>query len=108
MAEHISTRVNSHHLASFVGHPVRIVGKILKFQDDIAIMEACDGGQVEIRLPRAEAEMTDTFVEVIGTVVDASTVKMMACTNMGSTLDMKLIKDVVDLTHDPKFAKRIF
>ena len=30
--------------------------------------------------------MTDTFVEVVGSVVDASTVKMLACTNMGSSL----------------------
>jgi hypothetical protein len=30
--------------------------------------------------------MSDTYVEVIGNVVDASTIKMMACINLGSEL----------------------
>jgi len=36
--------------------------------------------------PLQEQYPIDTFVEVIGTAVDASTVKMMACTNMGTDL----------------------
>ncbi|ETW77943.1 hypothetical protein HETIRDRAFT_411186 [Heterobasidion irregulare TC 32-1] len=108
MAEHTTTRVNAHHLPNFIGRRVLIVGKILKFQDDVAIMQACDDLQIEIRLPPTGSNLTDTFVEVVGSVVDASTVKMLACTNMGSSLDTKLVKDVVDLTHDPKFAGRMF
>jgi replication factor A3 len=64
------------------------------------MVEAPDGGQVEVRLHRVridsthdeitptdlhqDANMADTYVEVIGNVIDASTVKMMACINLGS------------------------
>jgi len=73
MTEHISTRVNSHRLAAYIGRTIRLVGKTLKvskflhfsarhlfhrtrqIQGDTAIVEASDGGQVEIRLPKVRA-----------------------------------------------------
>jgi len=106
-SEHLSTRVNSARLQQYIGRTVRLACKTIKFQGDIAIVEASDGGQVEIRLPR-DANMSDTFVEVIGNVVDASTIKMMACVNLGSELDMKLVNDTIELIHDPKFYNKMF
>jgi hypothetical protein len=74
-------------------------------------MEGPDGGSVKVLLPpvclshfvsafwRAGAncfclflqppaphDVTATFVEIVGTVVDASTIKLLTCINMGSTL----------------------
>lgn len=63
--------------------------------------------------------MDETFVEFIGTVVDATTLKMMACINLGADLgqwtlktlliwlivvstDLKLANDVVELIHGPQ------
>ncbi|KAH9171322.1 hypothetical protein EDB89DRAFT_1971945 [Lactarius sanguifluus] len=73
-------------------------------------MEASDGGQVKVLLPAPPQphNVTDTFVEIIGTVVDASTIKFMACINMGSKLDLALVNQVVELTFDPKFRGRLF
>ncbi|KII84267.1 hypothetical protein PLICRDRAFT_701850 [Plicaturopsis crispa FD-325 SS-3] len=102
MAEHVSTRVNSARLADYKGQTVRLTCKTIKGES--AIVEASDGGQVSVKLHR-DAHMTDTYVEVIGTVLDESTVKMMACINLGSDLDMQLVNDVVELTFDPRFSK---
>ncbi|KIM71911.1 hypothetical protein PILCRDRAFT_830082 [Piloderma croceum F 1598] len=107
MTEHISTRVNSHRLAAYIGRTVRLVGKTLKIQGDTAIVEASDGGQVEIRLPK-DPPLTGTYNEIIGNVIDGSTVKMLMCIDLGSDLDMKLVDDMVELTHDPKFHEKMF
>jgi len=106
-SEHASTRVNSRHLNEYVGRTVRLVCKCLSFQGENAIVETSDGGQVEVRLHR-DSNMADTYVEVIGSVIDATTVKMMACINLGSDLDMKLVDDVIELIHDPRFRDRMF
>jgi len=101
MAEHVAPRVNSARLNNYVGRPVRLTCKVLRLQGDVAIVEATDGGQIEVRLTR-DPNMNDPFVEFIGTVVDSSTLKMMACINLGSDLDMKLANDVVELIHGPQ------
>jgi len=36
--------------------------------------------------PPQSHDVTATFVEVVGTVVDASTIKLLTCINMGSKL----------------------
>ncbi|EPQ52254.1 replication factor A protein 3 [Gloeophyllum trabeum ATCC 11539] len=107
MAEHTSTRVNSAKMPQFVGRTVRLVCKVLQFKGDTALVEASDGGQVEVRLPK-DANVTDTYVEIIGKVIDASTLQMMACVLMGDSVDMKLIDDVVNMIHDPRFMGSMF
>lgn len=107
MAEHISTRVNQARLGTYVGQTVRLVAKTLKIQGDSAIVEASDGGQVEVRLPR-DPPLTGTYNEIIGNVIDGSTIKMMSCIDLGSDLDTKLVNDIIELTHDPKFHTKMF
>ena len=69
---------------------------------------------------------TDKYIEVIGTVVDSMTVKAMQVIDMGEELggyplfsvslypisyiliDLKLVDQVVELTHDPRFATKLF
>ncbi|KAI0066831.1 replication factor A protein 3 [Artomyces pyxidatus] len=111
MEQLLSPRVNSARLGNYVAQkqPVRIVGKISNFSQkgDTALMTACDGGEVKIML-NAGHNMVDTFVEVIGTPIDPSTVRYISCTNMGANMDLKLVNDVVELTFDPKFQGRLF
>jgi replication factor A3 len=74
--------------------------------------------------------MSDTYVEVVGNVVDATTIKMLGCINLGSDLgefpsselflcrgvvsslhwiiDMKLVNDTIELIHDPRFYSKMF
>lgn len=109
-----SPRVNAARIKDFLGcgHPVRVAGKVLNFSDDetYLLMEASDGGQIKVLLPQPPQphNVTDTFVEIIGNVVDASTIKFMACINMGPKLDLAVVNQVVELTFDQKFKGRLF
>ena len=44
--------------------------------------------------------VTDTFVEIIGTAVDASTIKFMACINMGPKLGAFYLCTILPPTPD--------
>ncbi|KAF9814154.1 hypothetical protein IEO21_05292 [Rhodonia placenta] len=103
MAE-IAPRVNSARLGQYVSRTVRLTCKTLKAL--LLFVQASDGGEVQVRLLR-EANMTTAYIEVIGSVIDASTIRMMACIDLGNELDMKLVNDVVELWHDPRFAKMV-
>ncbi|KAF9234264.1 hypothetical protein BU15DRAFT_52826 [Melanogaster broomeanus] len=50
MSELQSPRVNAARLPSFVGRIVRLPCKVINFQAGGALVEASDGGQVEVRL----------------------------------------------------------
>ncbi|KAH9933050.1 replication factor A protein 3 [Fomitopsis serialis] len=106
MAEHISPRVNATRLAEYIGRTVRLTCKVVRSQSDVAIVQAPDGGEVSVRLTKG-ADITAPFIEVIGAVVDAGTVRMLACINLGDDLDMDLVNDVVEVWHDPRFAKMV-
>ncbi|KAI6148744.1 replication factor A protein 3 [Pisolithus tinctorius] len=106
MVEISSPRVNSARLAAFVGRTVRVPCKVLKFQGSSAIVEACDGGNIEVRLSPSN-ELTATYVEIIGQVLGDATIKFLGAVSLDSDkeLDMKLVNDVVELTFDPRFKK---
>ncbi|KAF8552077.1 replication factor A protein 3 [Imleria badia] len=106
MSEYQSPRINAARLPEFIGRTVRLPCKVLSQQGGGAVVEACDGGQVEIRMNENE-QLTGTFVEVIGKVVDNSAIKFLQSLNLDSDkeLDMKLVNDVVELTFDPRFKK---
>ncbi|KAH0826619.1 hypothetical protein J3R83DRAFT_4984 [Lanmaoa asiatica] len=52
-------------------------------------------------------QLVGTFVEIIGHVVNESSIKFLLSLNLDSDkeLDMKLVNDVVELTFDPRFKK---
>jgi replication factor A3 len=73
----------------------------------------------------------DSYVEVVGRVIDANTVQMPAFINLGDDLgellptfsvydslmilfasihilDMKLVNDTIELIHDPRFYTKMF
>ncbi|PPR06815.1 hypothetical protein CVT26_003841 [Gymnopilus dilepis] len=113
----LSTRVNSARLPDYLGKLVRLACRTLKVRllslcsaimdGNTMTVEASDGGQVTVYLS-PNANITDPYIEVIGIVQNATTVKMAACVNMGSDLDMKLVNDTIELIHDPRFYKRMF
>ncbi|KAJ8594501.1 replication factor A protein 3 [Rhizopogon salebrosus TDB-379] len=105
MSDQISMRVNAGRLASLTGNTVRLPCKVLRLSDDTAIVEASDGGQVEIQ--RKNIEVTGTYIEVVGTVVNASSIKALAAIPLDSDgeLDMKLVNDVIELTFESRFDK---
>jgi replication factor A3 len=51
MAEDATPRVNSARLANYQSRTVRLPCKILEVRSDTALVEASDGGQVQIELP---------------------------------------------------------
>ncbi|KAI0631043.1 replication factor A protein 3 [Trametes polyzona] len=103
MSEHRSPRVNKARMADFKGQAVRLIAKVLSIRDDVAIVEASDGGEVEVKLLK-DVTIDTPFIEVIGQVVDERTLKMMGCVKHGSDVDRKLVNDIVEIWHDPKFA----
>ncbi|KAI9569965.1 replication factor A protein 3 [Boletus coccyginus] len=106
MSDHQSPRVNAARLPNFAGRIVRLPCKVLSQQTGSALVEACDGGQVEIRMNETD-RLDGTFVEIVGHVVGDSAIKLLRCLNLDSDkeLDMKLVNDVVELTFDPRFKK---
>ncbi|EPT02196.1 hypothetical protein FOMPIDRAFT_1118942 [Fomitopsis schrenkii] len=106
MAENVSPRVNAARLAQYIGRTVRLTGKVLRSQGDVAIIQAPDGGEVSVKLTR-DTHLTVPFVEIIGTVVDAATIKMLAHIDIDSELDLEIANDTVELWHDPRFAKMV-
>ncbi|KAI0676568.1 replication factor A protein 3 [Trametes maxima] len=89
MSENRSPRVNKARMAEYKGQTVRLIAKILKFRDEenIAIVEASDGGQVEVKMLK-DVKIDNLYVEVIGQVVDERTLKMMACIPLGDNVGM--------------------
>ncbi|KAI0367635.1 replication factor A protein 3 [Pilatotrama ljubarskyi] len=103
MADHRSPRVNKARMADYKGQMVRLIAKLISFRDDVAIVEASDGGEVEVKLLK-DVKIDTAYIEVIGQVADERTIKMMGCIPLGANVDMKLANDVVQVWHDPKFA----
>ena len=75
MADHRSPRVNKALMANYQGQTVRLVAKLttvrtqslkrligtsshsaMQFKDDVAIVEASDGGEVEVKLLRVRTD----------------------------------------------------
>ncbi|POY73315.1 hypothetical protein BMF94_3650 [Rhodotorula taiwanensis] len=92
-----TTRVNGSVLANCSqGQVVRLIGKVVSLDTDQAILEASDGVQVTVKLTQ-DSVLSDTFVEVIGKVVDTTVISELTSQNMGENIDMALADKVVDL-----------
>ncbi|PBK96498.1 replication factor A protein 3 [Armillaria gallica] len=104
----ISPRVNSAHMQRFIGKTVRLPCKIKTVSLPFATVTTSDDGEVVVHLI-PNMEITTTYAEFIGTVVDAGTLKMMAVVGMGEDLvDLSLVNKVVEVIHDKRFYERIF
>ncbi|KZT04510.1 replication factor A protein 3 [Laetiporus sulphureus 93-53] len=117
MSENISPRVNAARMQSYIGRIVRLMGRVVRAgpeipgQEPTAILEASDKGEVVVILNSMSDSPSTTinsaYVEIVGSVQDERTIKMMTCINLGNELDMDLVNDVVELWHDPRFVKMV-
>ncbi|KAG8933883.1 hypothetical protein FRC03_010926 [Tulasnella sp. 419] len=85
-------------MGKYQGQTVRLTCKILKFAGDQAIVQAPDGGEITVKLLR-DANISDTYVDFVGKVVDQSTLKMLQATNWGSDVDMDFINKAIEQLH---------
>ncbi|KAF5333256.1 hypothetical protein D9611_002185 [Ephemerocybe angulata] len=113
LEKEISPRVNSEMLPKWIGKTVRLTCKLLNFDSESERsfrVEASDGGQVVIQAINTGEPFRpdDIYLEVIGKVIDATTISMLGCIGMGNELDMKLVNDTVILIHDPRFFGKMF
>ncbi|KAF7334459.1 hypothetical protein MVEN_02275400 [Mycena venus] len=100
-----SIRVNSAILPRFSGQNVRLTCRPIKFMGSYATVTASDGGEIMVTLLPDTHMAPDTYYEVIGSVVNSTTLKMRHCIPMGTNLDMKLVDDTIKLMHDDRFFK---
>ncbi|KAJ7738887.1 hypothetical protein B0H14DRAFT_3515929 [Mycena olivaceomarginata] len=85
-----SIRANSALLPRFSGKNIRLTCRPITFNGSSATVAASDGGQVTVTLlpPSQDTHMApDTYYEVIGSVVNSTTVRMYHYVPMGPNLD---------------------
>ncbi|KIK63535.1 hypothetical protein GYMLUDRAFT_95129 [Collybiopsis luxurians FD-317 M1] len=107
MSQDISPRVNSAILPRFVGKIVRIPCKILTTTDNTVTVQTTDGGEVLVKFT-GDSGISSTYVEIVGQVIDQTTVKKVAVINWKSDLDMQSMDRLIKHWHDPRFFGTIF
>ncbi|KAF9519422.1 hypothetical protein BS47DRAFT_33037 [Hydnum rufescens UP504] len=95
--EGIAPRINSARLDAYVGRTIRLPCKVIKMQGDKVIVESGDGGQVEAKTLQ-DCQITDDYIEIIGTVLNADSVRMLQLTNLGNNIDLRMIDGLIELT----------
>ncbi|BGP56594.1 hypothetical protein JCM8202_000220 [Rhodotorula sphaerocarpa] len=91
-----TTRVNGAVLATCSkGQTVRLIGKVINLDDDRALVEASDG--VQVTGAAGESAWANSFVEVLGKMMDTTVINELTSQNLGENLDLKLADRVVDL-----------
>ncbi|ORY47783.1 hypothetical protein BCR33DRAFT_657973 [Rhizoclosmatium globosum] len=75
------TRVNSAMLSQNVNKSVTLVGRVVSFAGSYCVVEACDGGQVQVLLvPGSHIDGDNCVVEVMGVVNQDMSVQEQAST----------------------------
>ncbi|THG94840.1 hypothetical protein EW026_g6706 [Hermanssonia centrifuga] len=87
----VSPRVNSARLPDFVGRSVRLVGKVIDINKNEMIVQASDFGKVKVKLSNNSSEVTSSYIEIIGTVLDVDTMIMSVCIDMGEDLGQNIL-----------------
>ncbi|KAF7344537.1 hypothetical protein MSAN_01935600 [Mycena sanguinolenta] len=103
-----SIRINSAMLPRFPGRNVRITCRPIKFNGSSATVAVSDGGEVTVTLLPDTHMAPDTYYEVIGSVIDPTSLRMYHCICMGRALDMQVVDDTIKLMHDPRFSTKMF
>ncbi|PVF93191.1 replication factor A protein 3 [Serendipita vermifera] len=100
-----SPRVNAARMPNYIGQSVSVVAKVIKLTgNSVAIVELSDGGQIEVRLS-ADSHMRDSYVEIIGRVENANTLKMQTVLNLGDKIDMAVVNHTIELMHTPAMSQ---
>ncbi|CAG8498786.1 10180_t:CDS:2 [Paraglomus occultum] len=90
----ITPRVNFGLLNRYKGRKVRLVGRVIQEAGHTVVVEACDKGQVSVRL-RQPSNLT-TYVEFVGRVNTDLSINEFVFTNFGDTFDLDLHNKVVE------------
>jgi len=106
--QYISPRVNSALFPKYQGKVVRLTCKVLSVHGDRATVMASDGGELHVQMSTDLNVGETPYVELIGTVSDSTTMKLMTCLNMLQDLDMTVVDHTIRLMHDPKFAGKFW
>ncbi|KAF8342579.1 replication factor A protein 3 [Cantharellus anzutake] len=88
-------RINSAMMGKFLGKTVRLPGRVIKHQDELLRVQATDLGEVEVKLIR-DTKLPDTYVEVIGTVLSDTTIKMKFISDMGDKINMEMVNGLIE------------
>ncbi|KAK7044619.1 replication factor A protein 3, partial [Favolaschia claudopus] len=103
-----SIRVNSALLPRFVGKTIRIACMPIRSNGSSATTMTSDGGHITVTLLPDTHMAPNTYYEVIGSVFNPTTIKLLHCITMSPNLDMKMVDDTIKLMHDPRFAPKVF
>ncbi|TIB71404.1 hypothetical protein E3Q23_01997 [Wallemia mellicola] len=87
---------NSTNLKYFIGNTVRIVGKVLKISDNIAMVESTDGGQISVTMNRESDYSQATFFEIIGKVQSEIALTEYTSIPLGNDLDLSVVDKVIE------------
>ncbi|QRV76464.1 replication factor A domain-containing protein [Ceratobasidium sp. AG-Ba] len=91
-------RINSARMSQYIGRHVRLTCKVIKTQGENIIVQASDGGQVEVKLAGG-LTVRDTYVEILGKVQDAHRIIASQVFQQGDSLDLEVIDQLVELMH---------
>nr|GAT50554.1 predicted protein [Mycena chlorophos] len=103
-----SLRVNSFFLPRYASQTVRLPCKPAKFNGSTAAVTTADGGQVTISLLPNTHMAPNSYYEVLGQVVNATTLKTLQVTELGTNIDMTLVNSTIQLMHDERFYGALF
>ncbi|KAI9850272.1 MAG: hypothetical protein M1838_005955 [Thelocarpon superellum] len=86
MGENIATpRISHAYLEAFANQTVRIVGRVTQLRGEQATLDA-SGGDVTLILTRDSHLKLDNGAEVVGRVNPDLTIKVLAATDLGSSV----------------------
>ncbi|KAF8348385.1 replication factor A protein 3 [Amanita rubescens] len=107
--DYASPRVNAALFPQFVGKTVRLTCKRISVQGDTAVVQTSDGGELRVQMTR-DQHIGDAgpYVELIGNVLDPTTLKLRTCINLGQEIDMSIVDGAIRLTHDPRFINKFW
>ncbi|KAJ7064900.1 replication factor A protein 3 [Mycena amicta] len=103
-----SMRVNSALLKRYQNQTIRLPCKLIKSQGNRLTVATSDGGQVTINIATDPNMVSDEYYEILGSVVDGTTVKLLQCISLGKDIDMALVDDAIKLMHDSRFYETLF
>ncbi|KAG7087592.1 hypothetical protein E1B28_013545 [Marasmius oreades] len=102
-----SPRVNSALLGKYTGRRVRLTGKVLNVNQAAkrALILASDGGEVSVQFHAENPGLDTTFVEIVGTVVDVTTIRQLIAIKMSDNLDLTVVDRAVKMAQEARFAE---
>ncbi|KAK7017495.1 hypothetical protein VNI00_018624 [Paramarasmius palmivorus] len=108
----LSPLIKSTHMSSYLGRRVRVVGHILEVREDqsFVLMQSSDGSEIKL-VYEADWDLwgkPTRYIEALGTVTDAQTIKLELFIPLGDNLDLQTVNATIDIIHDPRFRQVFF